>query len=290
MTCAPPSLLPGAAKHCPDCDQSLPLTSFSLNRHGNPRPQCRPCRSKRESARYAAKATAEIERRRAAQPAWKRAHRERLHRDREARKTAAAYERAERETSGMKVCGGCQTAVPLDRFPRKGSGKRHNLCRPCHSAEARQRYHRKLGRTTSGAPRGTISPERRRELEERTNRLVGLLMGTADGERIETQEGWETVVAELHKLWRQGGARECVSCKEAVLPERMHPPGPANSRPHHCHPCADRDYLSASLDTYGALPTPRPIPLRDGSTITIGQLAGQHRAREAGCWSRHPSD
>jgi hypothetical protein len=295
VTCALPSLPCEAGaitKHCPDCDQHLPPSSFSLNRHGNPRPQCRPCRSARESARYAMKKQAEaegkphwmIERemKRAAEPAWKRAHRDRINRDREARKLAADHERDRQQTDGdPKVCKGCEATLPISDFVSKTSGKPHSYCRPCQATKARERYYRKLGREVPATAARTLTPEQLREIDTRSAHLLSLLDGTASGERLETQQEWEAVAMELSKLWLRSGEKECISCLEKVSSEKMHPPGPGNSYPNHCHSCAEAAHEQNSIATYGAPPGHRLIPLNDGTEIIIAELARRHREREA---------
>lgn len=193
-----------ATKHCPACNQHLPLDAFSLNQHGNPRRQCRPCRSAIESARYATKAN---------RPAWKVDHIERQKREREARRAAREY--------------------------------------------------------------------RRREMLARIDELAPLVSGASEGGPINDEEGREAVMSELQKLWLQSGDKQCAACGELVSPASMLPPGPANFYPDHCRPCARQAHEQHSLAVFGTLPEPRRLPLRDGTTITLAELASRHREREA---------
>jgi hypothetical protein len=226
--------------------------------------------------------------RRAARPAWHNAHADRVNRELDARRTSREYRKAQREAeiaaAGTKHCNGCDRTLPLTAFGTHKRQGHQSRCKPCQSAACRANYHRKLGRTGTGTPRGSVSPEQRRKASERIAHLTSLLLGTNPNERIDTQEGWDVTTAELQKLWLQAGDKECAACKQTVPPSAMRPPGLANFYPGHCRSCAKVAYEASHRATFGPLVGPLEGPpkmlMRDGSRITVAELARRHRERE----------
>lgn len=243
--------------------------------------------------------------RRARRPTWQNAHADRLAREREARRVAKEYRQARREAGQAaephKRCTCCYQSLPLSAYGLK-KGKPRAHCRACdaekkrasrqtvleltdeqrdkRNADARAYYHRRQGRTSTGSPRGSISPERRREVAERILHLTELLMGSSPRQRISDQQTWEATASELHRLWLQLGDKQCVSCKATVPPSRILPPGPANFYPGKCRPCAEAEWRENSRRVTGREPAgPRLIPMKDGTAITIAELARRHRER-----------
>lgn len=290
MTYALPSLPRevGATKHCTGCDNDLPRSSFYARKSGKLSSRCKLCISAANAAHQ----------RNTIDPV-RRAHAERIQREQEARQTAKDYRRAQRAAEvealrrlgategvpeGHKRCIGCTTVLPIDSYPIKG-GKRLIRCRACLAAYNREWYHRKHGRTGSGVARGTLTPERRAEIAERLTHLTAILTGTAANERISTQEGWDVATSELLKLWHLSGDKVCVTCKETVPPEHMPPPGPANFYPGHCRRCAGIAAEGNHRRTFGPLIGPLrgspKIPMRDGTAITVAELARRVRERQA---------
>ena len=216
---------------------------------------------------HAAQRKAEaIAARRARRPAWRKAHADRINREREARATSREYRRAQSEANrgAGKPCRLCKQTLPLSAF---GFGS--SRCKPCLAAAARGRYQRKRARSQRN---GTTS--------ERIAHLTSLLMGTNPDERISTDEGWNMTQAELDRLWLTSGDKECVSCKAVVPPSALPPPGPANFYPGHCRPCAHAEYRRHSLRVFGTYPEGAPlIPMLDGTSITVAELARRHRNR-----------
>jgi hypothetical protein len=124
--------------------------------------------------------------------------------------------------------------------------------------------------------------ERQRHATERVAHLTALLMGTSPGERINSEQGWDAATSELRKLWMESGEKECVSCKAVVPPSAMLPPGPANFYPGKCRSCARAEYIESHWRVYGRAPDgPRLIPMRDGTSITVAELARRHRQRSS---------
>ena len=110
-------------KFCSDCQQTKPLTEFTLNkrRPDGRGPYCRACfnaRSRAHRERIAAREGREIKRRREVAP-------------------------------GMKYCPRCQQDLPLDAFGSNRSS--HDgltaYCRPCHHAVNRETAKRLYGGT-----------------------------------------------------------------------------------------------------------------------------------------------
>ena len=215
--------------------------------------------------------------RRAARAPWQNAHADRVNREREARRVAKEY----REKHRTKECPGCKKTLPLDAFTF-GTGRVTSRCHPCRNADNRAAYHRKLGRKGTGTPRGTISPERRRQNAERIARFSAVLQGTAGTERISTEAGWESTTAELQRLWAQSGDKECVSCKATVPPSAMLPPGPANFYPGKCNRCVSEECRERHLRMFGCFPSAPLIPMRDGTATTVAEFARRVREREQG--------
>jgi hypothetical protein len=108
-------------------------------------------------------------------------------------------------------------------------------------------------------------------------------MGTNPRERIANQEGWDMATAELEQLWHQSGHKRCVSCEAMVLPSRMLPPGPGNVYPWHCRSCAriasETSHRRVFGPAVGPLNGPQKIVLKDGSRITLAELARRCRER-----------
>lgn len=243
----------GATKACAKCGETKPVPAFERLSAGHHRGTCKACRvacsvARRQQARAAWKET----------PAYK-AHLERKQREREAREAAKEYARAQREAER-------EATWQAER----------EVARAADAARRRKRADRKRGIGLRPP-----SPERRQEIAARVEHLVALLNGCKQRERIATDEGWESVSSELQKLWLQSGEKECVSCRQMVPPERMLPPGPGNSHPGYCRSCAAEAYERYRKDTFGPLPGGRRIPMRDGTTISIGELAHRHRERAA---------
>ena len=276
MACVSLPPAQGATKPCRQCGEVLPLSRFPFNRHGNPHPDCHPCTYETRKAA------------RASRPAWQNAHADWLAREQEARRIAKEYRQAQREAErvaeGTKKCPGCLEALPLDAFPVHKGGKRQARCKPCWNAYIRARYHKKMGRSGSGAAKGSISPERKREAAERIAHLVSQLHGTDPSQRICSQEGWDMAVSELQRLWLQSGDKECVACKATVPPSAIRPPGPANFYTGKCNDCAHLAWEANHRATYGPLIGPLPGPpklrMKDGTSITVAQFARRVRERE----------
>lgn len=240
---------------------------------------------------HTAAKVAAIAARRAARPAWRNAHFDRQARECEARTTAKEYGRAQREAArseGTKHCSGCDRTLPVGDFSRHKRWGLQHRCKPCMAEAARASYHRRLGQSGTGVPRGSISPDGQRKAAERIAHLTALLHGTAKGERISSQDGWEATMAELHTLWSQSGDKECVSCKAMVPPSAMLPPGPANFYPGHCRSCArivsEGSHRAAYGPPIGPLQGPPKLLLRDNSRVTIAELARRCREREQFRW------
>jgi hypothetical protein len=224
---------------------------------------------------------------------WRKAHADRVNRERQARETAKVY-RAEqrqraRDSEEQKQCTRCLRTLPLSSFSRMGDRLR-SACKQCDAAECRRRRRRAQGKTGSGFPRGTVSPERRREAAERIAHLVSLLNGSASGERIDNEHAWEVTVAELQRLWLQSGDKECASCSAVVPPTEMRPPGPASFYPGQCRKCAHTAWEASHRATYGPLIGPlRGAPrlrMKDGTFITVASFARRVREREKSAQGR----
>jgi hypothetical protein len=218
--------------------------------------------------------------RRAARPAWQNAHADRINREREARETAKEYRRAQwqAELVAQKQCSSCAQTLPLTSFGI-ARGKPRARCTACHNEVNRRLYYTRQGRSEIGAERGSVSPERQRKAAERIAHLTALLMGTSPGERIASEEGWDMATSELQSLWLQSGHKECVFCRAVVPPSAMLPPGPANFYPGHCRKCARQAYETETIRVFGKVSQPRLLPMRDGTSITLGEFARRHRER-----------
>ena len=87
--------------------------------------------------------------------------------------------------------------------------------------------------------------------------------------------------SELRKLWPLSGDKQCASCKAIVPPTAMLPPGPGNFYPGKCQSCAGEEVRANRLKVGCKDPEgPRPVHLRDGTTVTIGDIARHHRELE----------
>lgn len=287
--CDPLAPKEGATKQCRRCGETQPLSSFPRNRHGNPHPCCHKC--------------THIERgeRRAARPAWRNEHFDRRERELEARQRRQEYRLKQAEAkavaaaNGEKQCSRCKLTLPLGSFSLEGTGKPTARCKSCAATVARERYHRKHGRSGSGTamgPRGTISPEKRREAAERIAHLTSLLMFANSNERITSQEAWNVTTSELEKLWHLSGDKECASCGAVVPSTAMRPPGPANFYTGKCNSCATEASEAAHRATYGPLigplPGPPKIPMLDGSRITVAEFGRRVRERQAIAYANNP--
>jgi hypothetical protein len=243
-----------AHKLCSGCHKTLPLDAFEVLPSGGLRGTCRDCRAalkaaSKRRAREARKAAPEYQ-----------AELESKAREREERKAATeasnARAREEREAEREAEAAAARAAAEVRRRKRRD----------------RQR----------GIRQRPLSPERRREVEARASHLVSLLMGTNPHERIKSEQGWDSATAELQRLWAQTGDKKCVSCKATVPPSAMLPPGPGNSYPGKCQKCAHAESIAHHVRMFGRLPDgPRLMPMRDGTAITVAELARRHREREA---------
>ncbi len=208
-----------------------------------------------------------------------RQHHERRDREREARRVAKASRDAERG-GGVRTCSKCSVTQPLSNYPLMPSGNPHATCRTCKTAATREAKRRaRAGLPSKLAVRRGVGPADLKRL----NRWLSALDGTNHNERIDSEEGWNMALAEVQRLWTLAGDKKCVACKQIVPASAMIPPGPGNFYSGRCNPCAREAYRAGHLRAFGRhLPeTARRIPLRDGSTISIGELAGRHRARQA---------
>jgi hypothetical protein len=258
--------------------------------------------------------------RRAARAPWQNAHVDRINREREARRISKEFRQAEREAEGAarKSCSACGQSLPLDSFSPAFRDRPTARCKACVAAATRDRYHRDLDKArsrTRNRPARTERPlraserprrtteereqraaerqrianerarkqaERHREAAERVTQLTALLMGTSPGQRITTEQGWDVAASELRRLWLESGDKVCIQCKAVVPPSAMLPPGPANFYPGKCRSCASAESRAHSERVFGPYIGPRPILLRDGSTITLAEFARRHRERELG--------
>jgi hypothetical protein len=207
------------------------------------------------------------------------------------------------EAGATKHCSGCGNDLPPSSFYARSCGKLSSRCRLCTStANAARQRGQTLGRFHDPERvriRAAHAERRKREQEAReiardyrraqraeaaarVDYLASVLNGTAAHERIVAQEGWEAVTSELLGLWHRSGSKVCEVCRETVSPKRMQPPGPANFYPGHCHGCAGKAFAQHSLATFGRLPRARSIPMRDGTVLTVGELARRHRQRQPG--------
>jgi hypothetical protein len=248
-----------------------------------------------------------ISARRAARPAWKNAHNDRLARERQARQIAKEYRQSLRPEG--KQCKDCGEVKPLDAFEMHPSGTPRATCRDCRAnlkaerrreaasvakaqreaakeaeqaaaREAALARRRKREDYRKGIRKRPISPDRQREAAERIAHLTSLLMGTNPTERITSEQGWDMTTSELQRLWHQSGDKECVSCKVVVPPSAMLPPGPANFYPGRCRTCAAAQAREVHWIMFGKEPAAPLIPMLDGSSITVATLARRVRERE----------
>lgn len=244
-------------KRCTKCLKTLPIESFTLLRagvkSGQRKARCKSCLKADGRAAYHAK--------RAADP------------DLSGKASRAAPPIA---TPGRKHCNGCDQTLPLSRFyilttgQRKGTPKAR--CKSCASHQARASY----------TPRTMASDARQRAVAARVDRLNALLTGAASGRRIDTQEEWEMTLSELRELWLRSGDKICTGCNAAVPARNMPLPGPGNFYPGKCQTCAFGEYRE-SLIRAGCRLTDGPplVRLRDGSAITVGELAARQRDRSS---------
>jgi hypothetical protein len=99
--------------------------------------------------------------RRAARPAWRNAHSDRLAREVEARRIAKEYRAEQRKTaSAHKHCRDCDQTKPVSAFELLPSGGLRGICRDCRTAQKVAQKHR-----ARAAKRE--SPEHQAELERK---------------------------------------------------------------------------------------------------------------------------
>jgi hypothetical protein len=123
--------------------------------------------------------------------------------------------------------------------------------------------------------------ERKRQaIAARASHLIALLNGTAPGERISDTEGWDRVTAELRKVWPLSGDKQCTECGAVVPPEAMLPPGPGNFYEGQCRGCSTASYRANRAALGIACGDPPLILLKDGSRVTVGEIARRHHERE----------
>jgi len=252
--------------------------------------------------------------RRAALAPHQRQHLERQEREREARVVSKEHRKAQRDTQlaaePHKTCNACSQSLPLSAFEvkDKAKGTLRGTCGDCRKAATaaqrraeraalndeerekanaaiRDRYHRAKSGTARGPQRrkqwtrrdpGTAAAE-----AEEVVHLSSLLLGTHPSERLTTEGEWAAVTSKLHQLWLRSGDKVCTFCGRLVPPTAMLPPGPANFYPGKCQSCASTEALANHLRVTGRpFEGPRPIPMRDGTSITIAELARRHRERE----------
>lgn len=256
---------------------------------------------------------AAIAARRAARPAWETAHFDRLARERQARQTTAEYHKLQRETrraADSRQCVKCEEQKPLSAFEAHSNGNLRSTCRDCRAARkaelrapaqalakeqreaakeaereaaAREEELRRRKRVdrARGIRKQPLSPEKQQEAAERISYLTGLLLGTNPHQRIHTEQGWEMTTSELQKLWLHSGDKECASCEKIVPAAAMLPPGPANFYPNKCRDCAAAEYREQHLQHFGRPHRGAPrIPMLDGTSITVAELARRFRARQ----------
>lgn len=236
-------------KQCRECGETKPATAFELLPSGGLRGICRDCRTATKSARKrAARATLEH------QAELQRKARER-ELQREEREAAKAAEREELQAAKEAEWAALRAA---------------------EEARRRKRLERKRG-----VRQRTLSPERLQEVAKEVARLSSLLLGTNPRQRISDQQTWEATSTALQKLWLQSGDKECVACKATVPASAMLPPGPANFYPGKCQRCATAECHANQLRVTGRPPEgPRLIPMKDGTSITVAELARRCRERE----------
>jgi hypothetical protein len=121
---------------------------------------------------------------------------------------------------------------------------------------------------------------KRKALAERASHLIALLNDTAPGERISDTEGWDRVTAELRKVWPLSGDKQCTECRAVVPPTAMLPPGPGNFYQGHCNGCATASYRANRAALGLACGCPPLILLKDGSRVTVGEIARRHLRRD----------
>ena len=236
-------------KECRQCGATKPVAAFEQLPSGGLRGICRGCRAAQKAAQ-----------KRDARAAWKetpayRAHVERQEREREAREARKVYAREQREAAQRAESAALEAA---------------------EEARRRKREQRKRG-----VRKRPLTAEKQREVATEVDRLVSLLMGTHPAERINDQTTWEATTTALRKLWLQSGDRVCTSCHRVVPPTAMLPPGPGNSYPGKCNSCATAECHENTLRGTGRrFEGPRPIPMRDGSIITIAEFARRVRERQ----------
>src|SRR4051812_26152806 len=110
-------------KYCPDCNQTKPLSEFTLNKR---RPDgrgtyCRACFNVRS----------------------------REHRDQLAAREGREIKRKREVVPGIKYCPRCRQDLPIDAFGsnRSSHDGRTSYCRPCHHAVNRETAQRLYGST-----------------------------------------------------------------------------------------------------------------------------------------------
>lgn len=238
--------------------------------------------------------------------AWQQAHVDRVKREQEARLRTREQRTAQREAelSGGRQCRSCGEVLPLDCFylfkprspckaccgdpvasrevaPPEPLASREIAPPVAETAQTDQVNAPAEMRRRKRRPR-RVSPERQRAAEERASYLAALLKGTAPGERINDAETWNSAMAELRKLWHQSGDKQCISCNAIVPPTAMLPPAPGNFYEGQCQSCAKQafeDNRRAALSAYVRLQEGPRVHLRDGTSISIRELAVRVMAR-----------
>lgn len=236
-------------KYCPGCGQTLPASAFYTRTDGRLSSRCKKCKSAANAARQRARTAA-----RNADPEVIRArqqHAERVLREREARELARRVARQAARPAAQKCTG---ASVKL-------RGDRRKAVQP-------------------------VSPEQLAANRERVDYLLLLLSDRHPTEQIATEQSWNAAYAEVDRLWYVSGDRECVACHRRVAPTEMLPPMPGNGRPGMCRPCAayaeEENHRRTFGPLIGPLPGPTKLRMRDGTWITLGELARRHRARTHG--------
>lgn len=234
------------------------------------------------------KAAARAYRRAALEP-HVRQHIERREREQEARRIRREY-RALQRSNGVRTCSKCNQTKPLDNYPLMPSGNPHATCRTCKAAMVREAKRRK---TLGLAPRRNGRTADVGADLERLTQMASALAGTNPNERIVSEQGWNNLADELENLWLQSGDKTCISCKQVVPPTAILPPSPGNSYPGRCNGCAhiawETNHRSVVGPLIGPLPGPRKIPMRDGTSITVAELARRVAARASPIQTRFKS-
>lgn len=250
---------------------------------------------------------ASIAARRARRAPWQNAHCDKLARDREARRLAQEYRQAQREAEKLngKACDKCGETKPPSEYDKLPSGNLRGSCKDCRAMRKADRRHelqdaKRDARDSAKAveraallaaeaerrrKRATrkrkVTPEQQLQAAERIAHLTSLLKGNHPGLQLTSEKGWDVASSELQRLWLQSGDKVCTGCGSTVPPTFMLPPFAANFYPGKCRTCARVEFEEDRLKTFGRLSVPRLIPMRDGSSITVAELARRHRERSS---------